>query len=301
MKAYKGFTKDLKCRNFQFEEGKIYEENEAKLCEKGFHACEDPIDCFSYYSPSDSVYHEVELEDVADEKEVDSKRVGKKIKIGARLSVANICELHFKYIKEKSDNVKDNTGYRSAASNTGDRSAASNTGYCSAASNTGDRSAASNTGYRSAASNTGYYSAASNTGYRSAASNTGNYSAASNTGNYSAASNTGNYSAASNTGYRSAASNTGDRSAASNTGNYSAASNTGNYSAASVSGKGSVAIVTGCRSRAKANIGSAIVICERDDNYNLINIKAAIVDGAEIKADTWYTLENGVFVEKEEK
>ena len=210
MKAYKGFTKDLKCRNFQFEEGIIYEENEAKLCEKGFHACEDPIDCFSYYSPSDSVYHAVELEDVSDEKEVDSKRVGKKIKIGARLSVANICELHFKYIKEKSDNVKDNTGYRSAASNTGD------------------------------------------------------------------------YSAASNTGYRSAASNTGD------------------YSAASVSGKGSVAIVTGCRSRAKANIGSAIVICERDDNYNLINIKAEIVDGAEIKADTWYTLENGVFVEEKE-
>ena len=246
MKAYKGFTKDLKCRNFQFEEGIIYEENEAKLCEKGFHACEDPIDCFSYYSPSDSVYHAVELEDVSDEKEVDSKRVGKKIKIGARLSVANICELHFKYIKEKSDNVKDNTGYRSAASNTGDYSAASNTGY---------RSAASNTGYRSAASNTGDYSAASNTG---------------------------------------------DYSAASNTGDYSAASNTGDYSAASVSGKGSVAIVTGCRSRAKANIGSAIVICERDDNYNLINIKAEIVDGAEIKADTWYTLENGVFVEEKE-
>lgn len=39
MKAYKGFKRDLTCRGFQFEEDKTYEEQEAKLCEKGFHAC----------------------------------------------------------------------------------------------------------------------------------------------------------------------------------------------------------------------------------------------------------------------
>ena len=63
----------------------------------------------------------------------------------------------------------------------------------------------------------------------------------------------------------------------------------------------SVAIVTGCKSKAKAGLGSAIVIAERGDwngkTYPLINIKAAIVDGEKIKANTWYTLRNGEFVE----
>lgn len=59
MKAYKGFNKDMTCRGFQFEEGKSYEEKEVKLCSKGFHACENPIDCLNYYRPSNSVYHEV--------------------------------------------------------------------------------------------------------------------------------------------------------------------------------------------------------------------------------------------------
>lgn len=54
MKAYKGFDKDLKCRDFQYEIGKEYEENGASLCNKGFHACEYPLDCFRYYSPTES-------------------------------------------------------------------------------------------------------------------------------------------------------------------------------------------------------------------------------------------------------
>ena len=84
----------------------------------------------------------------------------------------------------------------------------------------------------------------------------------------------------------------------SNTGNWSAATNTGNWSAAAVGGNGAVAIATGYESKAKANVGSAIVVCERDDNYNLIGIKAAIIDGKNLKADTYYTLINGEFIEE---
>lgn len=55
MKAYKGFNKDMTCRGFQYEVGKTYETDEADLCNSGFHACKNPLDCFKYYSPAKSI------------------------------------------------------------------------------------------------------------------------------------------------------------------------------------------------------------------------------------------------------
>ena len=203
MKAYKGFNKDMTCRDFQYEEGKTYETDKAEICETGFHACEDPIDCFGYYAPGQSVYHEVEIEDNGQRNTDDTKVVGKKIKIGAKIGVPQIAQLHIEYVKSKIEDTKTNTGNRSAATNTGNYSAATNTGYYSAATNTGYFSAATNTGDRSAAINTGNYSAATNTGYCSAATNTGNYSTATNTGNCSTATVEGKNSVAIATGFKS--------------------------------------------------------------------------------------------------
>ena len=135
----------------------------------------------------------------------------------------------------------------------------------------------------------------SNTGDCSASTNTGYKSASTNTGDCSASTNTGDYSASTNTGYKSASTNTGD---------CSASTNTGDYSASEVSGIGSVALVIGRDSKAKASIGSAIVIVERGEwdgkTYPMLGIKAAIVDGKKIKANTWYKLVDGEFVEVEE-
>ncbi|EBK1855212.1 hypothetical protein BE65_05230 [Salmonella enterica subsp. enterica serovar Give] len=193
-----------------------------------------------------------------------------------------------------------NTGYQSAATNTGNRSAATNTGDWSAATNTGDQSAATNTGYQSAATNTGNRSAATNTGYQSAATNTGDRSAATNTGNRSAATNTGYQSAATNTGDRSAATNTGDQSAATNTGYQSAATNTGDRSAAEVSGSQSVAASLGIEGKARASEGGAIVLCYRDEDGELIHIRASKVGENGIMPNTWYQLDkDGEFVECE--
>ena len=172
MKAYKGFNEDLRCRDFQYEVGKEYEENRAELCECGFHACENPIDVFNYYPPADSRYCEVELSDVADEESSDSKRCGKRIKINAEIGIKGIVDAFVKFTLNRVDWKKEksnNTGDWSAATNTGDWSAATNTGNWSAATNTGNQSAATNTGYQSAATNTGNQSAATNTGYQSAA------------------------------------------------------------------------------------------------------------------------------------
>jgi hypothetical protein len=86
-KAYKGFRSDMTCRGFQYEEGKTYVCDNAKLCECGFHACTNPLDCFGYYYGENAAYHEVILEDRSDEVNYeDSKVCGRKITIGRRLT-----------------------------------------------------------------------------------------------------------------------------------------------------------------------------------------------------------------------
>ena len=180
--GFKGFDKDLKCRGFQYEIGKDYEqEGKVKCCERGFHFCENPFDVFRYYSPSDSRYCEVEGGVNADKDNDDSKVATSHIHISEEIGLNGLIKAGVKFILDKV-NFND-----LKSTNTGNRSAATNTGDCSAATNTGDYSAATNTGNRSAATNTGYYSAATNTGDCSAATNTGDCSAATNTGYHSAA------------------------------------------------------------------------------------------------------------------
>lgn len=195
MKAYKGFNKDMTCRGFQYEEGKEYETDSAKLCSEGFHACENPLDCFGYYGPGEAVYHEVDIEDNGERNEDDSKVVGKKIKIGAKLSVAQICKIHFEYVKKHTKKSK-------SAGNGSSLSAQ-------------DRSSLS----------------------------------------------------------------------------------AGNWSSLSA-GKNSV--LACFNSRCKADLNSVIVIANREligNELKITDFKAAIVDGEKIKANTWYKLDNGEFVE----
>ena len=174
MIVYKGTDKEMKCRDFQFELGKEYVEEEAKLCDKGFHGCEYPRDVFAYYAPADSRFFVADLDGVTDEEaEDDSKRAGTKIKLRAEIGIAGIVKAAVEYIKERAESSDNQTGDRSAATNTGDQSAATNTGYYSAATNTGDRSAATNTGNQSAATNTGDQSAATVDGKESIAIVTG--------------------------------------------------------------------------------------------------------------------------------
>ena len=338
IKGYKGFDKDLKCRDFQYEVGKEYSTDNAVACETGFHYCENPMDVLGFYAPCDDTgipnrFCEVEGSGDFDTSK-DDKLCCTRLKVNAEIGLQGLIKAGVKFILDRVkwyDNKQSNTGDCSAATNTGDCSAATNTGYRSAATNTGYRSAATNTGYRSAATNTGDCSAATNTGNRSAATNTGDCSAATNTGDRSAATNTGDCSAATNTGDYSAATNTGDRSAATNTGDYSAATNTGDYSAATntgdcsaatntgdcsaatntgyrsaaiVKGKESIAMVTGKDSKAKGALGCWIVLTERKEwdgkIYPIKEVKAFKVDGDKVKADTWYKLVDGEPVEVED-
>ena len=128
IKGFKGFDKDLKCRGFEYEVGREYEEQEVKVCRKGFHFCENPMDVFNYYQPIDSRYCEVEGDGEFDRDNEDSKVSCTKIRIGAEIKLPGLIQAGVKFILDRvnwKDSKESNTGYQSAATNTGDRSAAS--------------------------------------------------------------------------------------------------------------------------------------------------------------------------------
>jgi len=112
MKAYKGFDRNMRCRGFQFEEGKTYETDKAELCKTGFHACTNPLDVWRHYSPADGCeYHEVELEDVSEERNSgDSKVCGKRIRIGAKLGIKELVNASVRMYDEEAKGVKDAKG-----------------------------------------------------------------------------------------------------------------------------------------------------------------------------------------------
>lgn len=130
--GYKGFDKNLQCRGFQYEVGEGYETDEVKLCEKGFHFCENPHDVLNYYSAGEGHrFAIVEASDVSDEKEnEDSKRVAKRIKVKAEISVFEICKIAVSAFFE-------NFGFKkkieSADTNNAGDFGAANAGNCGAA------------------------------------------------------------------------------------------------------------------------------------------------------------------------
>ena len=146
IKSYKGFNKDMTCKNKQYEVGKDYEEDKAVACECGMHACEYPLDCFKYYPPSKSVYCEVEQSgDIS--RHDDSKIASTKMRIGAQLNIAGIVNAAIKYTKEKVEKTciesKSATAGEYGAATAGDSGAAT-AGYRGAATSRGKSSTGEN-------------------------------------------------------------------------------------------------------------------------------------------------------------
>ena len=134
MKAFKGFNKDLTCRGYQYEEGKEFHTERAECCDTGFHACEYPLDCFGYYDPAHSVFHEVELSGEMDKSGDNTKVCATDIKIGARLSIAGLVKMAIDFTMSKVNKEAgsdERHGFASA------------TGYCGASSATGYKGASS--------------------------------------------------------------------------------------------------------------------------------------------------------------
>ena len=296
MTYYKGFNNDMTCRGFQYEEGREYHEKSAEICKKGFHACEYPLDCFEYYAPSESVYREVELGEDAHGDGADTKKCSTTIKIGAKLDVAGIVEAAVEYTRKRCTN--DETGgnqsalaggYCSALTG-GNRSALAG-GYCSALTGgdwsalTGGDCSALAGGDRSAL--TGGDRSALAGGYRSALAG----------GDCSALAG-GDCSALAG-GYRSALAG-GDCSAL--TGGYCSAL-TGGYRSALAGGNRSAlaggycsALRGGAECKYKGGKWS-VFAAEIWNNGKLTDVKTAVVDGKNIKPDTWYQFDGKEFAE----
>ena len=277
MIAYKGTDLNGKCRGMQYEVGKEYTaDGDVSCCQNGLHACEAPLDVFSYYPPASSRYFEIEASGDINHGGDDTKLAARTLKIKAEIGIPGIVKAQIEYVKKK---IGFDEAIRRANKEKENHA-------------TGERGAASATGNLGAASATGDLGAASATGYRGAASATGNRGAASATGDLGAASATGNLGAASATGERGAASATGEQ---------GAASATGYHGAASATGKAGVALSAGNACKAMGALGCAICCVERGEwngeTYPIVAVKAAIVDGETIMPGVWYTLKNGEFTE----
>ena len=220
MKTYKGFDKDLKCRDFQYEIGKEYEmDGPIEACARGFHACEAPLDVFRYYPPGTSRYCEVEQSGDIDKHGGDSKVASSKIKIGAEVSVPNLIKAHMQYVREKIEHAENKEE--------------------------GDWTNLAGGDWTNLAG-----------GYRAnlAGGNCANLAG-------------------------------GDMANAISRGMCSV-------------GENGVACARGNGCKVEGGKGSVLILVkENSDNYDIKEWKAAVVDGQTIKADTWYTLKDGEFVE----
>ena len=265
MKMYKGFDKDLRCRDFQYEIGKTYEEPTAELCKKGFHACEYPLDVFKYYAPGNmSRYCEVDLDKVSgEESDEDSKRCGKKIAVKAEIGIAGLVKAQIEYVKEHA--TMEHTDPKQA---TAGEFGAATAGWSGAA--TAGKSGAATAGWSGAAT-AGEFGAATAGKYGAA---TAGWSGAATAGEYGAAT-AGKYGAAT-AGWSGAATSRGCVSV----------------------GKNGCGLVRGENVKIKGGMGAILVIAvENDVDYDIKEWKAFVVDGETVKPNTWYTLKDGRPVE----
>ena len=299
MKACKGFDKNLRCRGFQYEVGGEYTEETAELCNRGPHACENPLDTLRYYRPGDSRYCEVEIEDNGQRSSYDSKVCGKHIKIGAEIGLKGVINAGVRFVFDKCESATEEnaSGWRGNADASGDSGNAAASGWRGNAAASGWRGNAAASGERgnaAASGNLGNAAASGERGNAAASGWRGNAAASGNLGNAAASGWSGNAAAS---GWRGNAAASGDRGNAAASGWSGTAVVTGFAGRATALGEQCLAVAWGEDSLARGTVGNWIVVSERDDDGNIIDVKIAKVDGDTVKADTWYKLVNGEIME----
>ena len=265
IKSYKGFDKNLKCRDFQYEIGKEYEmDGEIKVCNRGFHACESPFDVFDHYTMIDSRFCEVEQDGNISKEDRGTKICSSKIKIKAELKLADMIYLGVEWLKEITSPKKIKTSIKDNSS-----------------------------GYGAKIGSSGYGAQIGSSGNYAQIGSSGNYAQIGSSGNDAKIGSSGNYAQIGSSGYGAKIGSSG---------NYAQIGSSGNYAQIDSTGEGCVIMCAGINSVAKASKGSWITLSEwsysdEKKRYIPICVKTEFVDGEKIKEDTYYKLEGGVFKE----
>jgi hypothetical protein len=301
MKAYKGFDKRLRCRGFQYEVGKEYQEPEASLCRNGFHACENPLDTFRYYPPTDSRYCEVEIDDNGQRNSEDSKVCGEKIKIVSEIVLDAVIKAGAQFIFEMckgsaEDHASGRSGNAAASGERGNAAASGESGNAAASGWSGNAAASGESGNAAASGVSGNAAASGVSGNAAASGWMGNAAASGVSGNAAASGERGNAAASGWSGNAAASGASGNAAAS---GVRGTATVTGRDGRASAIGEQCIAVAWGQNSLAKGTLGNWIVVSERGNSGDIVDAKLARVDGEIIKPDTWHTLRNGKIMEAE--
>ena len=194
--AYKGFDKNLKCRDFQYEVGKEYEmDGDIKCCERGFHACESPLEVFDHYDMLNSRFAEVEQSGEIDKEENSTKVCSSKIKVKAELKLADMINLGVEWIKEftsptkvkKDDKLNDNDGDSAKIGSSGDSAKIGSSGDSAKIGSSGDSAQIGSSGDYAKIGSSGNSAKIGSSGYYAKIESTGNHSVVMAAGNNSIA------------------------------------------------------------------------------------------------------------------
>jgi len=271
--AYKGFDKNLKCRDFQYEVGKEYEmDGDIKCCERGFHACESPLEVFDHYDMLTSRFAKVEQSGDIDKEENTTKVCSSKIKVKAELKLADIINLGVEWIKDVTSpsKLKKETDLNDNGNN-----------YAQIGSS----------GYYAQIGSSGYYAQIGSSGYSAQIGSSGDSAQIGSSGYYAQIGSSGDYAQIGSSGDYAKIGSSGDSAQIGSSGYYAKIESTGKHSVVMAAGNNSIA---------KAKIGSWITLAEWDciDGVWIpICVKTEKVDGEHIKADTFYELIDGEFKE----
>jgi hypothetical protein len=312
--SYKAFDKNMRCRDFQYEVGREYEmDGDIKCCNRGFHACKNPLEVWDYYDMLNSRFAEVEQSGKIDEKGNSTKVCSSHIKIKAELKLADIIKVGVEWLKDITSPSKFKTD--GALNDNGDRSKQiGSSGYFAQIGSSGNSAKIGSSGNSAKIGSSGDYAQIGSSGNSAKIGSSGNsakigssgyYAQIGSSGNSAQIGSSGNSAQIGSSGNYAQIGSSGDSAKIGSSGNYAQIGSSGNYAQIDSTGEDSVIMCAGNNSMAKAKAGSWITLSEwkwnnEKSRYIPTCVKTEYVDGENIKADTWYRLKNGKFVEVED-
>jgi hypothetical protein len=312
--SYKGFDKNMQCRGFQYEVGKEYEmDGEIKCCNRGFHACKSPLEVWDYYDILNSRYAEVEQSGKVEKEENSTKVCSSHIKIKAELKLADIINIGVEWLKDitspskvKADGaLNDNGDRRKQIGSSGDSAQIGSSGYSAKIGSSGYYAQIGSSGYSAKIGSSGYSAKIGSSGDYAQIGSSGYSAKIGSSGDYAKIGSSGDYAQIGSSGYYAQIGSSGDYAQIGSSGDYAKIGSSGYSAKIDSTGEDSVIMCAGKSSIAKAKVGSWITLAEwkwSDEKKCdvLVCVKTEYVDGENIKADTWYQLKNGKFVEVNE-